>query len=141
MSRPFTEDSEGKEYFVGVLRREGFTNIVDTDSVDPYSHYDLEAWKDNNLYLFELKNRSFPSTRFGDITLSEDRYDYLRNSTYRTFLVYFFEDGWTIIDIKRWKPTGRITRTNKRTTRKGIYSDYRHTLVVWPIRQFKLLEY
>ena len=139
--RPFTGDSEGKDYFIGILKKEGYTGIIDMDNIDRYSHYDLEAWKNGEKHLFELKNRSFPSTRFDDITLSEDRYDYLRNSPHRTFLVYFWTDRWTIVDIKRWRPTDKITRINKRTTRKGNYSDYRHTLVVWPIRQFRLLEY
>lgn len=124
-----------------VLRKDGFDHIVDMDNIDRYSHYDMEAWKNGEKYLFELKNRSFPSTRFDDITLSDDRYDYLRNSPHRAFLVYFWTDRWTIVDIKRFRPTDRIVRTNHRTTRKGNYSDFRHTLVSWDLRHFRLLDY
>ena len=80
--RPFNDTingDEGKKWFICWLKENNFTDITDTDTISKFCHYDLEATLNSVKYCFELKNRTFPSYKYGDVLLSGEKYDYLNN--------------------------------------------------------------
>lgn len=139
--RPFNDLSEGKEWFIYWLRKHNFTDIVDTDTISIYYHWDLEATLGDKRYAFELKNRTFPSYHFGDVLLSGEKYDYLNNINARVILVTFYTDKFVMIDIKKRKPDEITTQKCKKHT---VFSDNRvieKKVVKWKLKDLKMLDY
>ena len=93
-------DQKSKDFFVGILRAKGWTEIKDTTT---YCYYDIAATSPTGkLWRFELKQRNMPSTRFNDTIMEmsklnaflkeKDQYD-------NAALVTFFTDRWTLSNI------------------------------------------
>lgn len=123
--RPFNDTingDEGKKWFISWLNNNNFTDITDTDTISQFCHYDIEATLNSVKYCFELKNRTFPSYRYGDVLLSQEKYDYLNNINTRTILVTFYTDKFVLIDIKKRKPDEITTQKCKKQT---VFSDNR----------------
>lgn len=117
-----------------------FQHITDTDSKDRYTHWDIEAEKDGKKYVFELKNRDFSSSVYGDVVINLDKYNYLKNSGFKAVLVTFFEDCWVMIDLEV-PYDEEITRIAPRQTR---FSDHRlieKKMVSWTLKGKKVLSY
>lgn len=142
--RPFNDTingDEGKKWFISFLKSNNFTDITDTDSISQYCHYDIEATYGKGKYIFELKNRTFPSYKYGDVLLSGDKYDYLNNINARAILVTFYTDKFVMIDIKKRKPDEITTQKCKKQT---VFSDNRvieKKVVKWFINNLILLDY
>ena len=123
--RPFNDTingDEGKKWFICWLKENNFTDITDTDTISKFCHYDLEATLNGEKYVFELKNRTFPSYKYGDVLLSQEKYDYLNNINTRAILVTFYTDKFVLIDIKKRKPDEITTKKCKKQT---VFSDNR----------------
>lgn len=123
--RPFNDTingDEGKKWFICWLKENNFTDIKDTDTISQFCHYDIEATYGNCKYVFELKNRTFPSYKYGDVLLSKEKYDYLNNIDARAVLVTFYTDKFVLIDIKKRKPDEITTQKCKKQT---VFSDNR----------------
>lgn len=41
--RPFNEMDEGKCWFISWLKGKGFEDIIDTDTLSQFTHWDVEA--------------------------------------------------------------------------------------------------
>lgn len=140
--RGFGELSEGKEWLMDLLKSKGFYDILDTDTISPYYHWDIEATSPKGeRYVFELKNRTFSSDTFGDASLSKEKYERLKECPYKAVYVCFWTDFWCMIDIKSHPPEGFIERTSSRTTRFEDRSTWRHPLATWDIQKIHILDY
>ena len=132
---------EGKKWFICWLKHNNFKDIIDTDTISKFCHYDIEATLNSDKYVFELKNRTFPSNKYGDVLLSSEKYDYLNNIDARAILVTFYTDKFVLIDIKKRKPDEITTQKCKKQT---VFSDNRvieKKVVKWYIKDLKLLDY
>lgn len=139
--RPFNELDEGKSWFISFLKDRGFTDIIDTDTLSQFTHWDIEATYKEERYIFELKNRNHPSTKYGDTAINRDKYDYLIHSPHKSILVTFFTDCWCLIDIKSRRPDSTFNRMCPHQTRFQDHHLMQKEMVSWSIQNMKLLSY
>lgn len=139
--RPFNELSEGKEWFISWLRSHHFTDITDTDMVNIYCHWDIEGTYKGERYVFELKNRSFHSTKYNDTAINYDKYRNLLDCSYHSVLVTFWTDRWMMIDIKSCEPDYNLNRLCPHHTRFQDHTTINKKLVSWTIQNKILLDY
>lgn len=137
--RPFSSRDEGKDWFIKILRNKGF-KVVDTDYYRRTFPWDIEAEKDGKICLFELKNRDFPSTKYGDVTIEESKVRRMLVTPFRCFLVYFFEDRWTLIDLRE-TPYSTIVKKHPKTTRFQDDDTITTTWARWDINNIRMLHY
>lgn len=139
--RPFNDSiqgDEGDKWFISWLERNGFTDVKRTDQ---YCRWDLEGEYNGELYCFELKNRTFPSFKFGDVFLSKNKYDYLKKLPYKVVLATFYTDKFVLIDIKSRSPQEITEQICRRQT---VFNDHRmiqKEVVKWYIKDLKLIDY
>ena len=139
--RPFDEISEGKAFFINWLEQHHFTDIVDTDTISRYYHWDLEATLNGERYAFELKNRTFPSYKFGDAAVNYDKYEYLLNCPYKAVFVTFWTDCFIMIDVKSRYPDSFFYKMCPHQTRFQDHHLMKKEMVSWSIQNMKLLKY
>ena len=139
--RPFNELDEGKKWFICWLKHNNFTDIIDTDSISQYCHWDMEAKYGEDRYIFELKNRTFESTKYNDTAINYDKYEHLINSPYRAVLVTFWTDCFIMIDVKNCPPDEDIVRYCQHQTRFPDHQIIRKKMVRWKLQNMKLLNY
>lgn len=139
--RPFSDLSDGREWFISWLRKHNFTDIVDTDTISIYCHWDVEAKYGNCKYIFELKNRTFESTKYNDTAINYDKYEHLLNSPYRAVLVTFWTDKWMMVDVKVNQPDNTFIKRCSHQTRFADHTLVNKKMVSWNIRNKKLLQY
>lgn len=139
--RPFNDLSEGKGFLISLLKSHQFTDIIDTDIISQYTHWDLEATHKGERYVFELKNRTFPSTKYNDTAINYDKYKYLLDCPYHSVLVTFWTDCWCMIDIKSCKPDSDINRVCPHQTRFRDHTLINKHMVAWNIQNKILLQY
>lgn len=139
--RPFSDLSDGREWFISWLRKHNFTDIVDTDTISIYCHWDVEAKYGNCKYIFELKNRTFESTKYNDTAINYDKYEHLLNSPYRAVLVTFWTDKWMMVDVKFNEPDNTFIKRCSHQTRFADHTMINKKMVSWNIRNKKLLQY
>ena len=139
--KPFSDLSEGKEWFISWLKKHNFTDIVDTDTISIYYHWDLEATLNGKRYAFELKNRTFPSYHFDDAAVNYDKYEYLLNCPYKAVFVTFWTDCFIMIDVKNCPPDEDIVRYCQHQTRFPDHQIIRKKMVRWKLQNMKLLYY
>ena len=139
--RPFDEISEGKAFFINWLERHNFTDIVDTDTISRYYHWDVEATLNGERYAFELKNRTFPSSRYGDAAVNYDKYEYLLNCPYKAVFVTFWTDCFIMIDVKSRYPDSFFYKMCPHQTRFQDHHLMKKEMVSWSIQNMKLLKY
>lgn len=88
-----------------------------------------------------MKNRTFPSFKYGDVFLSKDKYDFLKELPYKVVLATFYTDKFVLIDIKHRSPQEITEQVCKRQT---VFNDHRMVpkkVVKWYIKDLKLLDY
>ena len=139
--RPFNELSEGKDWFINWLKNHHFTDIVDTDTISRYYHWDVEATLNGERYAFKLKNRTFPSYQFGDAAVNYDKYEYLLDCPHKAIFVTFWTDCFIMIDVKNCHPDEDITRQCPHQTRFPDNQIISKKMVRWKIQNMKLLKY
>ena len=139
--RPFDEISEGKDWFINWLKKHNFTDIVDTDTISIYYHWDLEATLGGQRYAFELKNRTFPSYHFGDAAVNYDKYEYLLDCPYKAVFVTFWTDCFIMIDVKSRYPDSFFYKMCPHQTRFQDHHLMKKEMVSWSIQNMKLLKY
>ena len=139
--RNFSELDEGKKWFICWLNNNNFTDIIDTDSISQFCHWDVEAKYGNDKYIFELKNRTFESTKYNDTAINYDKYEHLLNSPYRAVLVTFWTDCWLMLDIKVNEPDNTFIKKCSHQTRFADHTMINKKMVSWNIRNKKLLQY
>ena len=139
--RPFDEISEGKAFFINWLEQHHFTDIVDTDTISRYYHWDVEATLNGERYAFELKNRTFPSSRYGDAAVNYDKYEYLLNCPYKAVFVTFWTDCFIMIDVKSRYPDSFFYKMCPHQTRFQDHHLMKKEMVSWSIQNMKLLKY
>ena len=139
--RPLNELDEGKIYFISWLRDRGFTDIIDTDTLSQFTHWDIEGTYKGDKFIFELKNRTHLSTKYGDTTINKDKYEYLIHSPYKAILVTFFTDCWCMIDVKSRYPDSFFHRMCPYQTRFQDHHLMKKEMVSWKIQNMKMLDY
>ena len=139
--RPFDEISEGKAFFINWLEQHHFVDIVDTDTISRYYHWDVEATLGGQRYAFELKNRTFPSSRYGDAAVNYDKYEYLLNCPYKAVFVTFWTDCFIMIDVKSRYPDSFFYKMCPHQTRFQDHHLMKKEMVSWSIQNMKLLKY
>ena len=136
-TRPFDRIDEGKQYLMKILEEKGFKDVTETSK---FERFDVIATWANKTYIFELKNRDFPSGQFGDAALEEDKVKYLLDTPFKPILVYFWEDAWTMIDLRK-TPYETITRTHRKTTRFDRADEITTAWACWKLDKIKLFTY
>lgn len=139
--RNFSELDEGKKWFISWLNNNNFTDIIDTDSISQFCHWDVEATYGNEKYIFELKNRTFESTKFDDTVINYDKYEHLINSPYKAVLVTFWTDCWMMVDVKVNQPDNTFIKRCAHQTRFSNHTLIDKKMVSWNIENKKLLQY
>ena len=139
--RPFNDSIQGDEgdsWFILWLERNGFTDVKRTSQ---YCHWDLEATLNGVRYAFELKNRTFPSYKFGDAAVNYDKYEYLLNCPYKAVFVTFWTDCFIMIDVKNCPPDEDMVRYCQHQTRFPDHQIIRKKMVRWKLKDLKVLYY
>lgn len=137
--RPFSDMDEGRQWLSGFLEKKGFRDITETER---YAHWDLEGYDSKGeKWCFELKNRSFPSDRFGDVAINKDKYDWLMECPHRVILVEFFDDCFFMVDVKNRRPDSIIERQCSRTTRFSDRTVRDNKMVIWKIQDMVRIDY
>ena len=142
--RPFQSDVEGvegKEWFISWLKKHHFKDVIDTDTISKYYHWDVEATLNGRRYAFELKNRNHKSSWRWDTVINKYKYDYLVDCPYTSVLVTFFEDCFVLIDVKMRPPDGYIIRECARQTWFQDKTLYDNKMARWDIQNMRLLSY
>ena len=139
--RPFDCNSEGKIWFISFLEDRGFEDIIDTDTLSQFTHWDVEGTYKGERYIFELKNRTHPSTKYGDTAINKDKYEYLIHSPYKAILITFFTDCWCMIDVKSRYPDSFFHRMCPHQTRFQDHHLMKKEMVSWSIQNMKMLDY
>ena len=139
--RPFSDLSEGKGWFITWLRKHHFEDVIDTDTIDKYCHWDIEATYKGQRYAFELKNRTFASYTFGDAAVNYDKYQYLLDCPYKSVFVTFWTDCFIMIDVKNCPPDEDITRECPHQTRFQDHRLINKKMASWKIQNMRLLDY
>ena len=139
--RCFEDLDEGKIYFISWLRDKGFTDIIDTDTLSQFTHWDIEGTYKGEKFIFELKNRTHPSTKYGDTTINRDKYEFLIHSPHKAILVTFFTDCWCMVDVKSKKPDSFFHRMCPHQTRFQDHHLMKKEMVSWSIHNMKMLDY
>ena len=139
--RCFEDLDEGTIYFISWLRDKGFTDIIDTDTLSQFTHWDIEGTYKGEKFIFELKNRTHKSTKYGDTAINKDKYDYLIHSPYKAILVTFFTDCWCMVDVKSKKPDSFFHRMCPHQTRFQDHHLMKKEMVSWSIYNMKMLDY
>ena len=139
--RCFEDLDEGKIYFISWLRDKGFTDIIDTDTLSQFTHWDVEGTYKGERFIFELKNRTHLSTKYGDTAINKDKYEYLIHSPYKAILVTFFTDCWCMVDVKSKKPDSFFHRMCPHQTRFQDHHLMKKEMVSWSIHNMKMLDY
>ena len=139
--RCFEDLDEGKIYFISWLRDKGFTDVIDTDTLSQFTHWDIEGTYKGEKFIFELKNRTHPSTKYGDTTINRDKYEFLIHSPHKAILVTFFTDCWCMVDVKSKKPDSFFHRMCPHQTRFQDHHLMKKEMVSWSIHNMKMLDY
>ena len=137
--RPFSGLSEGKEWFSNLLLSRGYS-VRETGQ---YAHWDLEAVSSKGRkYIFELKNRSFCSSKYGDAAFNYDKYIHLKDTPddVTAIFVSFWLDGWAMIDIKKTVPDVFSNRA-ARTTRFQDKTIIDKKWASWNLEHIRILSY
>lgn len=135
--RPFDRLDEGKSWFMGLLNGKGFKDVTETSQ---FEHWDVIGTYAGKTYIFELKNRDFESTRFGDAALEEKKVKSLLDTPFVPVLVYFWTDRWTMIDLRN-NPYQVMNRSHRATTRFSYDDDITTAWAYWPLDTLKMLDY
>lgn len=98
----FASEEESKQYFVQYLKLKGYTNIHPT--TQRYAYYDIEAEYNGMRYRFELKQRDFDSTKYGDSMMEVYKYnrfkeDHDKGLFDKGVLISLFNDCMTSSDV------------------------------------------
>ena len=83
-------DIEGKIFFSHYLESKGYDHISIPDAV--FCPYDIEAYRNGQRYIFELKNRTVTSTQYGDSIIDSGKYSKLSQLDAKVYIVNFFTD-------------------------------------------------
>lgn len=131
-------DAQSKNLLISILHCNGYTNIIDTDVNNQYEHWDVEAEKNGEKYLFECKSRRFEHTKYGDNCVEKLKYTTIKNAIERGyakkgFAISFFTDNYVamnnILDShetnKRYAP--KTTDFNCKEKVLKTFCDYKKT--------------
>lgn len=135
--RPFSYRDEGRVWLLNLLKDKGFKDLRETDR---YAKWDLEGEKDGVKYIFELKNRDFPHWKYNDLAVSYDKYLTLKDFPGKGIFVNFWDDFWTMIDVKTSEPAVFHTQGPK-TTRFEDREIVDKTWASWKLTDIHLLTY
>ena len=139
--RPFDDSAKGDEgdkWFISWLERRGFTDVKRTSQ---YCRWDLEGYYNGEKYCFEMKNRTFPSDQYGDVLLSKNKYDYLKELPYKVILATFYTDKFVLINLKKTSPQEITEQVCKRQTLFSDHTMINKKVVKWYIKDLILLDY
>jgi len=142
-NRPFSKDSEGKEWLIKKLKNIGFDHIVDTDVYAKTYHYDIEGYYKGKKWIFELKNRDLSSDCYSDVMMNRKQYRTIRwevEADYK-ILFYFWNDHYTVIDLQKNIPESSETIECSRTKRIGDHRVIKKDMVIWNNDAYKLFDY
>lgn len=139
--RPFNDLSEGKDWFIRLLKNHHFEDVIDTDTISRYSHWDIEATYKGEKFVFELKNRTFSSGQFGDAAVNYDKYECLRDCPFRGVFVTFWTDKFIMIDVKKSPPDEDMIRECPHQTRFQDHHLMNKKMASWKIQNRHLLDY
>lgn len=126
-------DKKSQNFFACGLLNNGYKVwFADADATLQYKFRpDIFAEKNGVQYAFELKSRTIPSTKFGDILISEHKLNlFFAHPEIQYRLVFFYTDGvGFIVDPSQThtieeKPTKRTTYFSDQSVsmeRKAIY--------------------
>lgn len=89
MKRSTQCDAAQKQIVAEFLERNDFENVQETDE---RVCYDLFGYKDGILCRFEVKGRTFPSTKYNDTTIEKRKYDLLSKFE-NVYVVSLFTDN------------------------------------------------
>ena len=133
--RPFSALDEGKCWIMRLLGENGFYDIRETSQ---FAHWDVEATYKGERYIFELKNRDFPSWKYGDAILEVEKVRHMTETPYKAIFINFWTDKWCMIDV-RTLPYDVEYRNHQATTRFGNSRVIRTPQATW--RNIKKLDY
>ena len=139
--RPFKLSDEGKKWFIDYLSKHKFTDIIDTDTLSQFTHWDITANYKGISVCFELKNRDCYSWEYGDTEINKHKYQHLLSSPYeKVILVTFFKDKWCMINLKTTPPTREYSKVaiiaHNWNKGKGLKE-----FVNWDLKNIQLMEY
>lgn len=123
-------DAKQKQITAAFLESIGFEDVQETNE---RVCYDLFGYKDDQLWRFEIKARTFPSTKYGDTTIEKCKYDLLSKFDNVYVISVFTDDKISLVPLEA--PHTEFTRVAAYTTYwanktpvKKTFVSYKNTL-------------
>lgn len=91
------EEPMTKAALIHYLLNNGYTDVFATE--DKYDYKDVVAYKDDEEYVFEIKNRDIPTTQYGDAIIDLSKYNKLKRHKNAYLVVFYTDDKVAIIDL------------------------------------------
>lgn len=104
-------DADQKQVAADFLESIGFEDVQETNE---RTCYDLFGYKDGQLYRFEVKGRTFESTKYGDTTIEKCKYDRLSRFENVYIVSVFTDNKITLVPLDA--PHTEFTRYASYTT-------------------------
>lgn len=82
-------DTNGRLILMRTLERLGYKNVT---AQAKFCNYDVSAMLDGQLYKFELKERTFPSTKYGDTIIEQTKFERLQKHYPNVIICNIFTD-------------------------------------------------
>lgn len=130
-------DKTQKEITAAFLESIGFVDVQETPE---RTCYDLFAYKDGKKYCFEVKGRTFPSTKYGDTVIELRKFELLSRLDAEVFIVSTFtDDKITLIPLNAphtvfTKVAARQTYWADKTPTRKAFVSYKNTGYIYDTR-------
>lgn len=89
-------DTESKKWFKAFLESKGHGVVI---PIEKFSPYDIVSAKGGRKIYWELKTIDCDSKKWPDVKIDAKKIDTLKEFGISAFVVLFFEDRWTIVDV------------------------------------------
>lgn len=124
-------DQKSQKMFAEALIKQGHSVIeCDTRENRFKKRPDLFSIKDGVEYVWELKQRMFESTKYGDITITDDKL-WQTSFAGRVYFVFFYSDGVGYIVDARSEPDYIEEKFAKSTTRFKDRHKVKKRFICW----------
>ena len=129
-------DANQKQIAADFLESIGFEDVQETNE---RTCYDLFGYKEGQLYRFEIKGRTFPSTKYGDTTIEKCKYDLLSKFENVFVVSVFTDDKISLVPIEA--PHTEFTRVASYTTYWANKTPVKKTFVSYKNTQETLYDF
>lgn len=109
-------DTESKKWFKAFLESKGQKALI---PIEKFSPFDVVSARGGQKIYWELKTIDCSSTKWPDVKIDVRKVDTLRGFEIPAYIVLFFEDRWTIVNVNDIETKVENNRCNTTTAWNG----------------------